>query len=635
MCERTPAAPTGAARLRKQLFLTLALHALLLACAPLGGAAQAAYERDFDVPEPAEVVIKNRDGRVTVIASEGQKKISLRATSPNASVSEANVQVARGEKISIDVGRMPPNAKGGASAAAYRDRIDIIVRVPARSRVKVVTQAGAVDVVGDVSFAAVATETGTIRADVPLDALHYTFQWTLARPRFFSEVELPKVRERRGGVYEISGRFPVKSGKGEKGKKTPKGDNGNQDERGETEEKSEVGKTGDRREHKAKREERINLEFQTARGVILFGVADESSVPSDLHERALTESARAIIRSGDEDLIEAIRKVAPRLVGDYTTTLPPRAAEPSLSTRRDPFNVRTRLDRSVARLQARVTDRNGRAITGLSEKDFAVFEDGEERPIRAVELASAPFNLVLLLDVSGSVEERLDFIRKAALAFINTTGAQDRVAVISFRDDVQLISDFTTDRRQLAQSIKAIQAGGGTALYDSIAYSLVHTLKPLRGERTAVVILSDGDDNKSFIPFPAIVEATIESGALIYPLYIPSGLIPADSANTTALSTPDPLRTRYLALASRADAEGRQLASVSGGAYYPITRLDQLQRAYDDVVAQLRTSYSITYESKPAARTTGDAARVRVRVAREGATVRLSPSIEVTPPATP
>ncbi|HEV2706922.1 MAG TPA: VWA domain-containing protein, partial [Pyrinomonadaceae bacterium] len=258
------------------------------------------------------------------------------------------------------------------------------------------------------------------------------------------------------------------------------------------------------------------------------------------------------------------------------------------------------------------------------------------RPIRSVEPSSAPFNLVLLLDVSGSVEERLDFIRKAALAFVNTVGAQDRVAIVSFREDVQVISDFTTDKSLLAKRIKAIQAGGGTALYDSIAYSLVHTLKPLRGERTAIVVLSDGDDNRSFIPFPAILEAVVESGALIYPLYVPSGLIPADSAPAPTL-TLDPMRARYLTLTSRADEEGRRLAAISGGAYYPVTRLEQLQRAFDDVVAQLRTSYSITYESKQPAETTseGRASRVRVRVAREGASVRLSPAVGVTNTASP
>jgi VWFA-related protein len=262
-------------------------------------------------------------------------------------------------------------------------------------------------------------------------------------------------------------------------------------------------------------------------------------------------------------LIEAIRRVVPRYVGDYAATLP---------------------------LPAR-----------------------------------APFNLVLLLDVSGSVEERIDFIRKAALAFLNTAGPQDRISIVSFRDDVQLVSEFTNDRGVLVERIKDIQAGGATSLYDALGYSLVHVLRPLRGERTGVVVLSDGDDNRSFLSFPVIVDAVYETGAIIYPLYVPSGLIPSSSAPAAA-TTLDPTRTRFLTLTSRAEEEGARLAEVSGGKYYPITRLEQLQQAYDDVAAQLRTAYTITYETGESARPD---ARVRVKVAREGASVRLSPAVAV------
>jgi VWFA-related protein len=192
---------------------------------------------------------------------------------------------------------------------------------------------------------------------------------------------------------------------------------------------------------------------------------------------------------------------------------------------------------------------------------------------------------------------------------------------------VQLISDFTSDRSLLAKRIKDIQAGGATALYDAIGYTLVHTLRPLRGGRTGIVILSDGDDNRSFVTFPSILEAVTETGAVVYPLYVPSGLIPSGSA-PAATTTLDPMRSRYLTLTSRASDEGRRLAEISGGTYYPITRIEQLQKAYDDVVAELRTSYTVTYETDSAA-TARRGSRVRVRVSRPDATVRLSPAVGV------
>ena len=138
-----------------------------------------------------------------------------------------------------------------------------------------------------------------------------------------------------------------------------------------------------------------------------------------------------------------------------------------------------------------------------------------------------------------------------------------------------------------------------------------------------MVVLSDGDDNKSFVPFPAIVEAVIESGALIYPLYVPSGLIPESSVPRPTI-TVDPMRTRYLTITTRAAEEGQKLASVSGGVFYQIKRLEDLQKAYDDVVAQLRTAYTITYAS--AGNGTGSR-RIRVRANRDGASVRLSPAV--------
>lgn len=559
--------------------ISVALFLLLVGAA--SGRAQAqSLERELSAPEKVEVSIKNRNGRVTVRADdEGQRKVLLRAESTGAAVAEADViSNASGGRVQVEV-----------RERAEPDRIDIVVRVPPRARVKVESEAGAVSIVGNLESAEVVTNTGTIHADVPLESLSFNFLWEASRPRYFSDVELPQIREKAAGWYVISG------------------------------------KLGDR---KAKKEERVRLDFTTQRGVVIFNVAPEM-VPTDLRDRPLTEAARAIVRSGESRLIEAIRKVSPKLFGDYAKTLPPPKDAPALVARRPVGQVATAVAPQLMRLNASVTDRNGRAISGLKPSDFTVIENGQERRITEVEPVNAPFNLVLLLDVSGSVEERIDFIRKAARNFLKTVSSQDRISIISFRDDIQVISDFTTDRSLLSRRLEDIDAGGSTALYDALAYTLVEQLKQLRGERTAIVIMSDGDDNKSFVPFGAILEAVIESGALIYPLYIPSTLIPERSVPAPQ-TTLDPMRTRFLTLTTRAAQEGQQLARVSGGVYYPITRLDELQRAYDDVVAQLRMAYTITYASD--AQGAQAQRRIRVRSNREGASVRLSPPVNVETP---
>ena len=555
-------------------FKQILFVALLLLASAASARAQT-LERELNTPEKVSISIKNRNGRVIVISHEEQKKVAISAVSQGAPVAEADVvSNVSGGNVEIDV-----------RGRKEEDRIDLTVRVPVRAKVKVTSVAGAVDVIGNVALAEIETDTGTIHADVPLDAVRFNFVWQASRPRYMSEAELPKIKEKAGGWYVISG------------------------------------KLGDK---KAKKDARIQLEFATQRGVVLFNV-DPNLAPSDLRERPLTEAARAIVRSGNSNLMEAIRRVSPKLFGDYAKTLPPPREAPSLVARRPPGEFATAVAPQLMRVTASVTDQQGRAVGGLSASDFVVIENGEERTITEIEPTTVAFNLVLLLDVSGSVEERIDFIRKAARNFLSTASAQDRIAIISFRDDIQIISNFTTDRRLLSERLDLIDAGDATALYDALAYVLVETLKPLRGQRTAVVVMSDGDDNRSFVPFESLVDEVLESGALVYPLYIPSGLIPEASMpkpNTTL----DPLRTRYLTLTTRAEEEGKRLASVSGGVYYPIKYLDDLQRAYDDVVAQLRTSYTITYSSNLAE---ARERRVRVRVKRDNLSVRLSPVIGV------
>ena len=537
------------------------------------------YREEFSAPDKVSLSVRNRDGRISIIASdEQQNKVTVEAGSTGKAVAPSDVKTDKKEgSFEISVADRPE-----------KDRIDLVVRIPSRSKVDVESEEGAVDVIGNFESAAVRTNTGTIHADVPLEALKFNFLWQASRPRYMSDVELPEIKEKRGGFFSISGKL------GEK---------------------------------KPKKGERVELEFLTQRGVVLLNV-DPAMAPSDLRERPLTEAAKAIVRSGDSQLIDAIRKVAPKMFGDYAKTLPPPEKEPTLTTRRPPGQVVTVIAPQLMRLNASVLDRNGRAIGGMKQSDFTVYENGVERKVTDVAPTHEPFNLVLLLDVSGSVEERMEFIRKAARDFLRTASPQDRISIISFRDDIQVISDFSTDRQMLSKKLDEIDAGGGTALYDALGYVLTDPLRNMRGERTAIVVMSDGDDNKSFVPFPALLEAISESGALIYPLYVPSGLIPESSVPKPEV-TIDPLRSRYLTLTTRAEEEGRKLASFSGGVYYPIRRVEDLQKAYDDVVLQLRTAYTITYASNsvPSGRRS-----VRVRANRDGASVRLSPVVGVATP---
>ena len=587
------------------------LFLILLFCS--AASAQSTHPREFTVAERPRIEIENLFGQVHIAADEKlENKVLLDFTSPSGQIADTDLIVqAAPDRIYLVIKQTTK-------------RIDITLRVPARSRLKITGGDGEISVAGNLELAEVTTATGTIYADVPVDnRLKFDFLWTESRPRYLSDFEIPEPKEKAGGKFSLVGRIPDEKSQKSKVKSQKSEDaesNRTSEKIGDDQTPATDKNTKDKRQRTKDRQ--ITLSFTTARGVILLNVPP-SQVPSDLRERPLTNAAKAIVKSGDSILSEAIRRTSPKYFGDYLKNLPARRTTPRMVERETNVATGATPADTLRQVNLSVADKSGRAISDLKAADFTVWENNQAREIINVAPVNAPFNLVLLLDVSGSVEERIDFIRKAARSFVNTSGSDDKLAIITFRDDVQVVSKFTSDKNALSQSLDTFDAGGGTALYDSLAYVLADTLRPLKGERTAIVILSDGDDNRSFIPFEPLLGAIQESGALVYPLYVPSGLIP-QNGQPAANQTIDPLRTKYLTLTTKADAEGRQLAEVSGGVYFPIRRLEDLESAYEEIISQLRKAYSITYHSKIAA-----LPRLRVQVQREGAFVRLGRPVEI------
>ena len=576
-----------------------------------------AYKHEYDIAPNATVEIVNRSGRVYVAAdvpklpadSDKKPTVTLSASSTYA-VTESEIKSSPlFGKTRIEV-----------EPASKSKRIDLTISVPERTRLKIITDAGEIRVSGNPESVDAATETGTIAVAVPADDIKYSMQWTEARPRFLADFDLSKVREKAAGRFEIKGHHQADGDEAggddaEENNADPPaisvGDPG-KDEKGDD---KKEGKKEEKKEDK-----RVSLNFTTSRGIVLLNVPP-NEVMSDLRERPLTHAAKAIIRSGDKPLMDAIRRASPKYFGEYEKNLPPMRREPTISQWNAPA------DSAVATVKqaiVRVTDIQNRSIAGLTAEDFEVTESGQPREIVSVRPVTAPVNLVLLLDVSGSVDNYVDFIRKAARSFVSTVNASDRISIVLFNDDVKVLSGFTTDKAKLSKSLDTFDAGGATAYYDAVAYTLAETLRPLKGERTAIVVLTDGDDNRSFLPFDSLAGAIEESGALIYPLYVPSSLIAAASANPDAAL--DPVRTRYTGLTAKAEGEGEKLAKISGGVYYPISQLSQIQQAYDDIAVQLRTAYSVTFRSTTAADPNNHASpRLKIRVKKESTFATVGP----------
>lgn len=543
----------------KILLLTL-LSGTLCGAASAQATASAEFRRQIPAAAASSVEVVNPFGRVTVKTVEDRQQPWFVVTASGAAA------VRQSEVITeVYASRFKLTVKASAGK-----RLDVELRVPPRASVDVTTGEGQVRIDGDFAAAKVSTETGTIAAGIPVSNLGYRFTWTQSRPRYLSDMPLGEVKEKSGGRFVISGS------------------------------RSEDSSAGP-----------VALEFTTGRGIVLVNV-DPDETPSDLSDRPLTDAAKAIVRSGDSLLTSAIARIAPKHFGDYARTVPAPRSQPSLAR---PLAGSPSSAEGFRRVTVQVLDASNRAVPEIAAAEFEVSEGGEPREVVSVEPASAPFNLVLLLDVSGSIENHVDFIRRAARSFIETADPRDRIAVLVFNDDVKVLSGFSNDRTALSASLDRFKPGGGTAYYDALAFVLVDQLERVRNERSAVVVLSDGDDNRSFLPFESLTGSTQESGALIYPLYVPSGLLA--NARRDAESSIDPLRRRYMSLTSKAETEGARLAEISGGRYYPIRRLSEIQQAYDDIVAQLRTAYTVTYRSAA-----GGSGRLKVGVKRDGIFVK-------------
>jgi VWFA-related protein len=598
------------------------IYLILLLTFAISAPGQSEFRVTKQVTETPSVEIINLSGRVSI---DVQPRSDAAA---DAKSGNAVTLIARSEKgvtsneIKLDAG---PKTTIEVEPAFTGKQIDITVSIPVRSRVSVETSAGAVDVSGNFESIYVKTGTGTVSTDIPDDAISYDLQWSEAKPRFLADFQLAKVKEGSAGRFSIKGKFP------DKPKDKPKEQPKKIDEEkvvattdeppavDETEKPKKKKKVKDEKDDSNRRD--VSLKVSTARGIVLLNV-DESEVGSDLRERPLTTAAKSIIRSGDTFLMEAIRRASPKYFGEYMRTLPPPIREPYLSEKTSATNVPAG---EIKTMSVNVLDSFNRSIGDLSAEDFEVTENGESREVLSVKPVTAPFNLVLLLDVSGSVDNYVNFIRKAARQFVETMGPQDRIAIVSFNDDVHVISRFTTDKAELSKSLDTFDAGGGTAYYDALAYVLADTLRPMRGDRTAIVVLTDGDDNRSFLPFDALKGTIQESGALIYPLYVPSSLIAASATNQGQDNSIDWLRRKYMGLTVKAEGEGEKLAKASGGVYYPITQLGQIQTAYDDIAKQLRTAYSVTFRSAAnvSANTTAQS-RLRIKVKRDNAFVKFA-----------
>src|SRR5918912_1519654 len=136
------------------------------------------------------------------------------------------------------------------------------------------------------------------------------------------------------------------------------------------------------------------------------------------------------------------------------------------------FSTQRRLfvETILAQLNVGVVDRQGRAILNLSRNDFVVYENDVRKTIQSFEPTNSPFSLVLMLDMSGSTLGFRQTLKASAMRFIDALAPDDRVAIVSFNDKVELLQKFTSDRRKIADAIDLAQGKGQTNFYNALRF---------------------------------------------------------------------------------------------------------------------------------------------------------------------
>ena len=257
-------------------------------------------------------------------------------------------------------------------------------------------------------------------------------------------------------------------------------------------------------------------------------------------------------------------------------------------------------------LNITVTDSHKQFVKGLTAADFEVLEDGVQQQVQFFEASEVPLDLILLLDTSSSMSDKMDVVHEAATGFVKTLRREDRGAIVAFADGVDVVQQLTSDRAVLEQAIRRTGARGATSLNNALYISLRQFGRGARQDgdvrRQAIAVLSDGEDTSSLVSFDDVLREARKSGVSIYPIALQSKYTSARLASTG--------QRRFF---SQSEYSMRTLAQETGAqAFFP-AQIVELKRIYGTIAEELSSQYSIAYA--PANnRADGRFRRISVRV---------------------
>lgn len=256
----------------------------------------------------------------------------------------------------------------------------------------------------------------------------------------------------------------------------------------------------------------------------------------------------------------------------------PADIDPSLKTHTKPMIV----DVDLVLVNVTITDPMNRLVTGLEKDNFKVFEGNQEQQIRHFSSEDAPISLGVIFDVSASMKTKMDKAKEAVIEFFKTANPQDEFFMITFSDRPELLADFTQKLEDIQSRVVFMVPQGRTALLDAI-YMGINKMQDAHNPKKALLIISDGGDNRSRFTDSEIKNLVKEADVQIYAIGIfdTSFVTPEEAAGPSLLN---------------------QVTQVTGGRTFTIDNVNDLTDVATKIGIELRNQYVLGYRPNNAAR---------------------------------
>ncbi len=270
-----------------------------------------------------------------------------------------------------------------------------------------------------------------------------------------------------------------------------------------------------------------------------------------------------------------IAPIAPTDPNAKTTVTPaPLEGKKALTARP---NERIRVDVNLVLVPVTVTDPLNRLVTGLERQDFFLYENNALQKIKSFSSEDAPVSIGIIFDLSGSMTDKINRARNSILEFLRTANPQDEFFVIGFNDRPELITDFTNNVDNIESRLLTVKPGHRTALLDAIYFGL-NKMKQAKNERKALLVVSDGGDNRSRYTESEVRAVVRESDVQIYSIGIFDQYAPTREEQLGPILLHD-------------------VSEETGGQLFRVDDLADMADIATKISAELRNQYVLGYRS--------------------------------------